>query len=326
MQIKHHHHSRLWKLIVSSFLLACSASANSDSFEFSVESILKKTAEQIDANYVFPELGTSVAQHLNALAESSETEWASEPDAFAKQVTEILQELTADKHMRIRWQDPRSNNKRVRHRLGIPPEKDNFGIQKIQRFENNIILVKLTQFYANTESHNAIAAVMQLIENADAVIWDIRENVGGDPQTVNQIFSHYMEAGIDYISFYDRDGNVRGTMTTREELNAKRNLEIPVFVLTSKNAFSAAEEFAYNFKTFERGVLVGETTGGGANPGGRFPVESNFQVFVPTGRPVNPLTQTNWEGVGVVPDIEVPADEALAKAIQEAMTRIGNKK
>ena len=164
---------------------------------------------------------------------------------------------------------------------------------------------------------------MKLIENADAVIWDMRNNGGGDPLTINQIFSHYMEPGIEYISFYNRAGEVEGVMSTREQLDASRNLQVPVYVLISPNAFSAAEEFSYNFKTFKRGILIGDTTGGAANPGDLYPVGDGFSVFVPNGRPVNPITGTNWEGVGVTPDIGVPADQALEVAINEAKMQLG---
>jgi tetratricopeptide (TPR) repeat protein len=88
-----------------------------------------------------------------------------------------------------------------------------------------------------------------------------------------------------------------------------------VFVLTSKETFSGGEEFTYNVQTQKRGLIIGEVTGGGANPGGMFPAGNGIAVFIPTGRAINPITKTNWEGVGVKPDIEAPADDALEKAI-----------
>ena len=68
-------------------------------------------------------------------------------------------------------------------------------------------------------------------------------------------------------------------------------------------------------QTQKRATLVGETTGGGANPGGGFPINEKMTVFIPTGKAINPVTGTNWEGVGVVPEVKVPAEEALDKAI-----------
>ncbi len=91
--------------------------------------------------------------------------------------------------------------------------------------------------------------------------------------------------------------------------------DVPLFVLTSSETFSGGEEFIYNVQTQKRGLIIGEVTGGGANPGGMFPAGNGIAVFIPTGRAINPITKTNWEGVGVKPDIEIPRDDALEKAI-----------
>jgi C-terminal processing protease CtpA/Prc len=92
----------------------------------------------------------------------------------------------------------------------------------------------------------------------------------------------------------------------------------PVYVLTSRRTFSGAEECAYDFQTQKRATLVGETTGGGANPGDDFGLAHGFLAFIPTGRAINPVTHTNWEHVGVKPDISV----AAAKAQQTAHVAI----
>ena len=91
----------------------------------------------------------------------------------------------------------------------------------------------------------------------------------------------------------------------------KRYLNKDVYVLTSKRTFSGAEEFTYNLKNLKRATIIGETTGGGAHPGGGFRINEHFGMFVPTGRAISPITKTNWEGTGVTPDVSVPADQAL---------------
>src|SRR6185295_17800434 len=95
----------------------------------------------------------------------------------------------------------------------------------------------------------------------------------------------------------------------------------PVFVLTSARTFSAAEEFTYNLQARTRATIVGETTGGGAHPGGVASLARGFSAFIPSGRAINPITHTNWEGTGVVPDVRVPADQALDTAQKLAATR-----
>ncbi|MFL9455928.1 S41 family peptidase [Tolypothrix bouteillei VB521301_2] len=95
-----------------------------------------------------------------------------------------------------------------------------------------------------------------------------------------------------------------------------------MYILTSKETFSAAEDFTYNLKALRRATIIGETTGGGAHWGHRHRINDHFVVFIPTGRPINPITQTNWEGVGVTPDIEVSAELALKTAHLIAMNKL----
>jgi C-terminal processing protease CtpA/Prc len=93
----------------------------------------------------------------------------------------------------------------------------------------------------------------------------------------------------------------------------------PVYVLTSNRTFSGAEEFTYNLKQLKRATIIGETTGGGANPGDWFSLTPHFAVFIPTGRAINPISQDNWEGGGVAPDIAVPQKEAFDVALLAAL-------
>ena len=94
--------------------------------------------------------------------------------------------------------------------------------------------------------------------------------------------------------------------------------DIPLFIITSERTFSAAEEFSYNMQTQNRATLVGQTTGGGANPGGSRRINDNLSVFIPTGKAINPITKTNWEGVGVIPEEETSVEDAYDKALDLA--------
>ena len=92
---------------------------------------------------------------------------------------------------------------------------------------------------------------------------------------------------------------------------------IPIYVLTSKNTFSGGEEFAYDVQTHKLGQIVGEVTGGGANPTGPVDLGHGLVASIPRGRAENPITKTNWEGHGVQPDIPVSAQDALKVALQK---------
>jgi C-terminal processing protease CtpA/Prc len=164
---------------------------------------------------------------------------------------------------------------------------------------------------------------MSFLANSDAVIIDLRKNGGGDPSKIQLITSYFFDQPTHLNSFYIRKGNTTQQFWTSAHVAGKRMTGMPIYVLTSQRTFSAAEEFSYNLKNLKRATLVGETTGGGAHP-----VEPHFLAgvhllaIIPFGRAVNPITGTNWEGTGVVPDIQVPADKALETAHLDALKKL----
>jgi C-terminal processing protease CtpA/Prc len=91
---------------------------------------------------------------------------------------------------------------------------------------------------------------------------------------------------------------------------------IPIYILTSKTTFSAGEEFTYDLQSQKRATIIGETTGGGAHPVRPFSVSNGFVANIPFARAINPVTKTNWETIGVKPDVAVPMDQALDVALK----------
>jgi len=139
------------------------------------------------------------------------------------------------------------------------------------------------------------------------------------------LISSYLfdNAPVHLNDLYFRTDNTTRQWWTLPYVPGKRyGASKPVYVLTSNRTFSGAEEFTYNLKNLKRSTTIGETTGGGANPGGGRRITEHFGVFVPTGRAISPITKTNWEGTGVKPDIEAPAPKALKIAHLAAMKKV----
>ena len=142
-----------------------------------------------------------------------------------------------------------------------------------------------------------------------------------------QLISSYL-FGSDPVhlnNFYYRPADRHTQTWTLPHVSGKRRPDIDVYVLTSNRTFSAAEEFTYNLKNLKRATIIGETTGGGAHPGGTRIATERFTVWVPTGRAINPITNTNWEGTGVSPDISTNATDALNTAQLEAFKKLHSK-
>jgi C-terminal processing protease CtpA/Prc len=201
--------------------------------------------------------------------------------------------------------------------------KGNAGYRKVERLGGNVGYLALDGFAGAEAAAEPAAAAMNFLANTDALLIDLRRNGGGDPSGVALLCSYFFdEKPVHLNSLYWRKGDRTEEFWTRKELAGKRYLNKDVYVLTSARTFSGAEEFAYNLQTQKRATVVGETTGGGAHPGEGRPIGDHFGMFVPTGRAINPITKTNWEGTGVKPDVAVPADEALAKAHELAVKKI----
>ena len=189
-----------------------------------------------------------------------------------------------------------------------------YGIAKVERLPGNVGYLDIRGFFPADFVANGYAAAMTLLAGSDALIIDLRQNGGGDPSAVATLLSYFFAEGDSrhLNDLYWRKGNKTQQFWTAA-VSGPRYTK-PVYVLTSARTFSGDEECAYDFQTQKRATLVGATTGGGANPGDVFALGHSFVAFIPVGRAINPVTHTNWEHVGVKPDIAVPAVDAIKTA------------
>jgi C-terminal processing protease CtpA/Prc len=200
--------------------------------------------------------------------------------------------------------------------------RDGCGFEKAERLPGNVGYVKLNQFGDPNACKDIAAAAMAFLANADAVIFDLRDNRGGHPDMVAFLCSYLFAERTHLNDFWMRASNETRESWTSEEVPGAKFTTQPVYVLTARRTFSGAEEFAYNLKHLKRATIVGEVTGGGAHPVRIQRIDDRFSIGVPDARPINAVTKTNWEGTGVEPDVKVAASEALATAQKLAADRI----
>ena len=276
------------------------------------EAVIAAATEALEKSYVYPEVATRMVVDLRARAGAGAYAMTDARE-FARAVTSDLQAISRDKHLRL---FP-SGDQRARQSLHAPA---NHGIGKREVLPGNVGYLEVTSFMGRGEAvHEAIAVAMTALAGTDALIIDLRRNGGGSPATVARLSSYLFESRVHLNSLYWRERDRTDEFWTTTQVEGTRfGQSKPVYVLTSAKTFSGAEEFSYNLKNLKRATLVGERTGGGAHPGGVHKLNERFSLFVPTGRAISPITGTNWEGTGVVPDVEVPAGEALERAISLA--------
>ena len=191
----------------------------------------------------------------------------------------------------------------------------NFGFRKTEILPGNIGYLELSGFSRLNQYSKATAdAALKLLSNAGAVIIDLRYGVGGSPDMMTHILSHFFTERIHVSNIHIRSENTKLSYFTTPDSSYGRLTEIPVYVLTSYKTFSAAEGLAYTLQTTGRAQIVGEKTRGGAHTVTYRPLSSGFVCDIPFGRAESPITGKNWEKVGVTPDVPAPAAEALETA------------
>jgi hypothetical protein len=281
--------------------------------------VIEAVIEQLGRAYVFPETADRMAADLRSRLGRGEYEASAAVQAFAERLTEDLQSISHDKHLRVRVGGPPS----VPAGGGsVMPPASPFG--RTERLDGDVALVEITTFAMPPgQVRDAVRDVMTEAADARAIIFDLRRNGGGTPGLVALISSYiFDDEPVHLNSLYWRPSDTTQDFHTNPAVEGRRfGGEKPVYVLTSSRTFSAAEEFTYNLQTRKRAVIVGETTGGGAHPGGFVALPHGLGMFVPSGRAINPITGTNWEGTGITPDVPVAADEALERALALARTK-----
>jgi tetratricopeptide (TPR) repeat protein len=281
-------------------------------------------AKLLEDKYVFPDVGKECAAHIQAKLKDGSLDDVSDKKELAELLTNELQNISNDKHMRVRvpdgmmMQDESPDLLFDQYKFMKEMGEENYGFRKVEMLDAGIGYIDLRGFAQSPDAFDVAKISMDFIKYSNAVIFDLRQNNGGSPEMIKFILSYFFDKPTHLNDLYWREGDRTEEFWTNEKVDGKKMVDVPVFVLTSINTFSGGEEFAYNVQTQKRGIIIGEVTGGGANPGRMFPAGNGIAVFIPTGRAINPITKINWEGVGVKPDIELLADDALDEAIELA--------
>jgi C-terminal processing protease CtpA/Prc len=192
-------------------------------------------------------------------------------------------------------------------------KENNYGFKKTEILQGNIGYLKLDGFYPFVDEAKPTSdGAFQFVSNCKALIIDIRYNGGGFPDMVLQNQNYFFTEKTRMNDILDSKNDTIKRWTDPGATNFK--LGMPVYILTSRNTFSGAEDFAYGLQQVKRATIVGDTTGGGAHPSTDFSLGQGFVIHIPTQRPFNNISKTDWEGTGVRPDVAVSSEQALIKA------------
>ncbi|MEW7851023.1 S41 family peptidase [Massilia aurea] len=300
---------------------------------------------KLNAHYVFPEKAKKVEATLRQNLREAKYDKISDGDKFAEVLTEDLYQITHDQHMAVRsspkkvpydqadapppttqaeW-DQRTPFVR-RHLLNIGLALGKVGSAEVEHLASNIGYLKLTDFPPDFVMEKRYATAMNKLADTDGLIVDVRENRGGGPATVTLLISYFVDQRTRVNDIWDRTAGITTQQWTSTKLRGKRyGGKKPVVILVGPNTKSAGEDFAYTMQAMKRATVLGKPTWGGANPSRPYRVSDYFAAWIPSRRTISPITQTNWDGVGVIPDIQAAHDKSLEMATALLQRRLGAK-
>lgn len=277
--------------------------------------IIDSISRKLKTLYVYPEIAEKMSKQLYVNAGNGQYTDIKDPIAFADRLTTDLLAVSHDKHLRVYF-DPRpiENHPVMENNPEIARAK-NFGFKELKILSGNIGYLNLSYFEDPAIGGATAATAMNFLSNADAVIIDLRSNGGGSTDMVQLLASYFFEgAPRPLTDIYWRPTNSLTQYKTLPYVQGKQMPKVDVYLLTSQQTFSAAEDFSYSLQNLKRVTIIGETTGGGAHPIEQAEASDHFFITIPEGRSISAITKTDWEGIGVTPDVQVAAKDALLTA------------
>ena len=289
------------------------------------EEIIKEINSLLNEYYLFPEVAQKIIQRINENFKKGMYNEVYTPLNFSNVITVDLQSINNDSHLKLKY-DPDDTIGRLKpkleHRIELS-RKENFGFEEIKILNGNIGYLKLNRFENPVFAGDTLTAAMNFLCNTDAMILDIMNNPGGNIPMGELMASYFFNDRKHLSSFDFREYDVTHHTYTFPYVYGKQYINKDLYILISANSASAAESFAYDLKHLKRALVIGEQSIGAAHSGSHRSI-GDFKLYVPNGRPINPNTKTNWEGVGVTPHIKISKKHTLTAAYLLAIKRLNS--
>lgn len=292
--------------------------------------IIENVCNALIKNYVFPDKAKIVVDFIKEQNLLGKYDSISNPNELASRLFKDIRSVNADNHIRIEY-DPQlekdilkflSSQKGANRVTGadiLKEEKVNFYFRKVEILPSNIGYIEFNAF-ANPSpaASKTIKSAMQFVAHTDALIIDLRNNFGGNGITANEIAGYFFNTRTYTGRSFNRIENkwTDKYIDNKKTITGGLVLGMPVYILTSKRTFSAAEGLAYTLQSLRNSSIIGDTTRGGAHLTRSFSLGNGFVGFIPYMREENAVTKTDWEGTGVIPDISTRGSDGLTVAME----------
>ncbi|MGB6304863.1 MAG: S41 family peptidase [Acidobacteriaceae bacterium] len=290
--------------------------------------VIQQAAADLQQYYFDRNVARVTADALLAHEKNGDDDAATGGAAFAELLSAQMRDDSHDMHLVVEYsQNPLPSAPPVQtaasqERYRQAMLQQNCMFRQVELLPNRIGYLKL-DFFPDTSVCGATAkAAMAKLNGADAIIFDLRDNTGGFPDMVSLLASYLFDHPV-YM--YSPRGAPTADSWTHSPVPGNKLADKPVYVLTSRTTWSGAEQFSYDLKMLKRATLVGETTRGGAHAGVFHRIDDHFGMGIPEQKPINPYGKSDWEGVGVAPNVKVNPADALTTATKLAEAKLQTK-
>jgi retinol-binding protein 3 len=275
---------------------------------------IEAIAARIERQYLFPEIGKKLATTLR----NTNFEISSELE-LAEKITAMLIQESGDKHFFLRYTPDelagQADHAAVMQAKGEHARLRNFGYRILEVLEGNIGYWHLMELAPPFAVSDLFKSALVYFANVHALILDKRGGRGGTPEMVQLLASQFLEPDKALSGIESPEA---GYQQARTLDNAQNFLTIPLYILIDGETFSGCEALVYDLQAHKRATIFGKRSKGGAHLSDFIPFEEKWLLRLPIARALNPITNGNWEGHGILPDIETdtPKEDAWRLALE----------
>jgi C-terminal processing protease CtpA/Prc len=280
--------------------------------------VIKLAADEIARGYVFEDAGGKMSQVILGRLAAGAYDTFTDPVMFAEAVTRDLRSVNNDAHLSVSVRPGRSAAGAAEN---PSPGLSASAIERTVRLAGNVGYLKINTFPSAGVLAPALDKAMSALKETDALIVDLRDNRGGTPDGAMYLAGFFFARPTLVARIYSRQDGSTTEMRTGD-VTGPRYLDKSLFILTSRKTFSAGEAVAYHLKHAARAVTVGEASGGGAHRVRGVDLNGRFTLALPFTRPISVVTNGDWEGTGVLPDLPATAEGALTTAHLAALRKL----
>ncbi len=292
------------------------------------QSVVRGAAASLEKHYIDPVVAQKMADALEGHEKNGDDNAATDARAFAELLTRQMRDVSHDPHLEVLYSEapfarrPPAPTPQFHARYRKAMEQANCTFKPVKILPYDIGYLKFDSFPDPSLCQQTLAAAMASLNGADAIIFDLRDNRGGDPSMV-MLIAAYLFDHPEYM--YNPRQDTSPDSWTRSPVPGSRLADKPVYLLTSARTFSAAEHFSYDLKMLKRATVVGETTGGATDVGTLHRLNDHFGIGIRETRAINPYREPDWAGIGVEPDVKVKAADAREMAVKLAERKLQKK-